>query len=136
MPSVPDLSDTVTRLKAELVAKEAKITSLSRAIQKLKAQLLSISNELAESKMKEMSKIHLNEDIFNQKITPLTSKISQLELKSKRQLKLIRLSETTEKLKSDKVDLEQDMQRLTGELGIFDIYQSIKTRNSPKNQKS
>ena len=82
-PAVKDLTDVVARLQGDVDSKTQKIQSLKKAIMTLKSQLLTISKELAETKIKESLGPTSNpEEILIQQ--KMATKISQLEGKNKK----------------------------------------------------
>lgn len=82
-PAVKDLSDVVSRLQGEVDSKTQKNQSLKKAITALKSQLLTVSKELAESKINESLGPAINpEEVLIQE--KMGKKISQLESKNKK----------------------------------------------------
>ncbi|KAJ3345150.1 hypothetical protein HDU91_007459, partial [Kappamyces sp. JEL0680] len=107
-PAVKDLSDVVSRLQGEVEGKDQKIGALKKSIQTLKSQLLSVSKELAESKMNENLGMPNAEEILLQQ--KMATRIAQLETRNKR------MAESFDKTKLELQQLEQDMQRVSDEL--------------------
>ncbi|KAJ3326134.1 hypothetical protein HDV06_000010 [Boothiomyces sp. JEL0866] len=117
-PQVPDLSDVVHRLEHENDSKQQTINSLTKAIKKLKGQLLSLTKELETKQIVEQQTYSYSEDALNQRTKPLADKITQLENKVKR------LLENNEKLRNDNGMLQQDMEKVSSELVYKNIEES------------
>jgi CAP-Gly domain-containing linker protein 1 len=110
VPPVKDLSDVVHRLQGEIDQRDSKISTMTKAIQKLKSQLVLLSKELAESKINANAGNLYTEEMVQQRIMPLTKKITQLESKLKK------FSGSAERDRTEYLKFEQDIQRMTDEL--------------------
>ncbi|KAJ3272293.1 hypothetical protein HDV01_005832 [Terramyces sp. JEL0728] len=121
-PPIQDLSDVVHRLEQENDSKQQTINSLTRAIKKLKGQLLSLTKQLETKQIVEQQNFSYSEDVLNQKTKPLADRITQLEAKVKR------LLENNDKLKKENEMLQQDMERVSSEL-VFKTVEESKLQN-------
>jgi centrosomal protein CEP290 len=110
IPPVKDLSDVVHRLQGDIDQRDSKISTMTKAIQKLKSQLVLLSKELAESKINANAGNLYTEEMVQQRIMPLTKKITQLEFKLKK------FSGSAERDRTEFLQFERDIQRMTDEL--------------------
>eukprot|EP00842_Homolaphlyctis_polyrhiza_P002585 jgi/Hompol1/3327/HPOL_003201-RA len=113
-PQPKDLTDVVQRLEADLEQREAKISSLTKVIGKLKAQLVEMAKDSAELKLRQSSDNINFQQQLEVKTSELTSKIIQLEGKLKR------MSATIESHKQEESDLVTDLRRMSDELAKKD----------------
>ncbi|KAJ3315578.1 hypothetical protein HDV04_001992 [Boothiomyces sp. JEL0838] len=124
-PPIQDLSDVVHRLEQENETKQQTISSLSKAIKKLKGQLLNLTKELETKNIVEQHSVGYSEEALHQRTKPLADKITQLETKVKK------LLENNEKLKHENQVLQQDIDRVSGEL-VYKNVEESKLQNQLK----
>ncbi|KAJ3256947.1 hypothetical protein HK103_005065 [Boothiomyces macroporosus] len=124
-PPIQDLSDVVHRLEQENETKQQTINSLSKAIKKLKGQLLNLTKELETKNIVEQHSVGYSEEALHQRTKPLADKITQLETKVKK------LLENNEKLKHENQVLQQDIGRVSGEL-VYKNVEESKLQNQLK----
>nr|KAJ3422938.1 hypothetical protein HK105_005440 [Polyrhizophydium stewartii] len=109
-PQPKDLSDTVRRLEADVEERETKISTLNKAITKLKAQIMQSAKDLAEAKIRQSNDNLSFQDQLESKTSELTSKIMQLEAKIKRMAAVI------DSHKKEESELAVDLKRVSDEL--------------------
>ena len=106
-PPPKDLTDVVQRLENEISQRDSKINALTKAVNKLKEQLLSAAKELAETNIRQTNETSNFQEMLETKTSDLTTKIVQLESKVKR------LNAAIDAHKQSEAEMELDMHRMS-----------------------